>query len=271
MPIEDRQFYQSIQDVLPGEQEVMYVSPETPVPEALDIMGEYNYSQLPVVEDGRVKGLFSYRSFSEQILDILSLTSDEESLTVEMFLETPQFRALERDPSEIFSDLDRRDAVLVGSRDALIGILTPMDVLQYLHGVAEPFILVAEIEHLIRTIMDACMTAEELEECAVRTLHERREFYENADAVPRKLTEMSMGEYVAIIEDGDAWGEHLGAAFSSSGNSLQQTLTKTRIDEARKLRNDVFHLKRLLTDDEIRDLRDTRSRLRERSESITSH
>lgn len=264
--MEERQFYQSIQDILPGEQEVETVSPDTSVSDAIEIMREHNYSQLPVVEDGRVQGLFSYRSFAEQILDLLSMNPSADDLTVEMFAEDPPFRSEERDPEEVFDDLDRHDAVLVGSRANMTGILTAIDVLRHLHATAEPFVLIAEIEHLIREIIDACVDAEQLEECAIRALHGSP--YEDVGDVPRELIKMSMGDYVGIIRHGDNWNQHFGVAFSSSGSALHRDLTRTRLNDARKLRNVVFHLKRPLTDEEISSLRETRSWLRERSESI---
>lgn len=267
--MDERQFYQSIQDILPGEQEVETVSPDTSVSDALDVMQEHNYSQLPVVDGDRVLGLFSYRAFAKGILDVLSFNPIAEHLTVEDFVEEPPFRSEDRDPEEVFDDLDRRDAVLVGSRDNMTGILTPMDVLRHLHVTAEPFVLVAEIEHLIRDIISACVDAQQLEECAIRALHGSP--YDDKEDVPRKLTEMSMGDYLGIVRHGDNWSRYFGAAFSSSGNPLQRNITETQIKDARKLRNVVFHLKRPLTEEEISGLRDTRSWLRERRESVQSN
>ena len=40
----------------------------------------------------------------------------------------------------------------VGDPDRLLGILTPMDVLRYLYGVASPFVQLAEIEVGLRAL-----------------------------------------------------------------------------------------------------------------------
>jgi CBS domain-containing protein len=267
--MDERQFYQSIQDIIPGEQEVETVSPDTPVSDALDVMRENNFSQLAVVDGDRVQGVFSYRSFAERILDLLSMNPNADQLTVGVFVEEPPFRSGDREPAEIFDDLDRHDAVLVGSRDNMTGIVTAMDVLRHLHVTAEPFVIVAEIEHLIRDLIDACVDAQQLEECAIRALHENP--YDDEEDVPRELTDMNMGDYVGIVRHGVNWRRYFGAAFSSVASDLQRKLTQTRIDDARELRNVVFHLKRPLTDEDISALRETRSWLRERRESVRSN
>ncbi|PQJ33612.1 hypothetical protein BSZ35_02460 [Salinibacter sp. 10B] len=267
--MEDRQFYQSISDVLPDDQQVQTVSPDTPVADAVEIMREENYSQLPVVDDERVMGIFSYRSFTEGILDLLEQNPSEDELTVGALMNQPPFRSVERDPEEVFEDLDRHDAVLVESRTNLTGILTAMDVLHHLHSVAQPFVLIAEIERHAREVIDSCVDEDELEECAVRALHESP--YQDEEDVPVELTEMSMGDLVGIVRHGDNWNTHFGDAFSASGNDLQRGIVETRLDDIRELRNTVFHLKRSLDEDEIDTLRETRTWIRERRESVQAN
>ena len=53
--------------LVPDEQNVTVVRPDTPVREALDLMRENGFSQLPVMEGDRVIGVFSYRSFANRI------------------------------------------------------------------------------------------------------------------------------------------------------------------------------------------------------------
>jgi len=51
-----------IQDVIEKLSKPVVVSPETQLKHALKIMSDNNYSQLPVVEDGKCRGMLSYKS-----------------------------------------------------------------------------------------------------------------------------------------------------------------------------------------------------------------
>jgi Transposase DDE domain group 1 len=48
--------------------------------------------------------------------------------------------------SRAFDAMDRDNGILIGTPERLVGILTPMDFLRYLYQVANPFVLVSEIE-----------------------------------------------------------------------------------------------------------------------------
>ena len=60
-----RDLFHLVKQVLPDEQEIKTVSPITKVREALQLMREYGFNQIPVAEGNHVLGVFSYRSLSE--------------------------------------------------------------------------------------------------------------------------------------------------------------------------------------------------------------
>ena len=53
-----------VNSLLHDEQSVVSVRPGTLVHEALALMRQYGFSQLPVIEGGLVVGVFSHRSFA---------------------------------------------------------------------------------------------------------------------------------------------------------------------------------------------------------------
>jgi predicted transcriptional regulator len=107
--------------LLPEDQKVESVPPETSAHEALKKMREKGYSQLPVMQGDSVLGLFSYRAFALEVDRIGDANVDASSLPVEEFLEheSPAFARLNDEFSSLIDVLGDRDSVLVSSPDDL--------------------------------------------------------------------------------------------------------------------------------------------------------
>jgi predicted transcriptional regulator len=138
------ELFHRLNRVLPENQQVLTVPGEMLASEALRLLRQRHFSQVPVVVAGEVLGLFSHRSFSDAIL---SATASKggialENLTVEECLEKAEFARVTDEFESWFNSLDAHNAVLVGEAHRLQGIVTPMDVLRYLYKVASPFVLV---------------------------------------------------------------------------------------------------------------------------------
>jgi len=58
------ELFHRVNRLLPAEQQIVTVGPQTTAREALRLMKKHGYSQVPVVEGTDVLGVFSYRSFS---------------------------------------------------------------------------------------------------------------------------------------------------------------------------------------------------------------
>src|SRR5262245_26894518 len=98
-------------------------------------MRRHGYSQVPVVSDGEVLGVFSFRSFSCAAADVTfqQMTRHRAApgdLTVDEFLEPFTFARVTEEMTQVFGAMDRDNGVLVGSPDRLLGILAPMDFLK---------------------------------------------------------------------------------------------------------------------------------------------
>lgn len=246
------ELFHLVKSLLPKDQKVVVAPPEMKVAEAIALMLEHNYSQLPVVAGDAVLGVFSFRSLSAGALEMASAGEPLGELPVDEFMEELAFVHLSDSWESLLGLLDRDDGVLVGNWDHLEGILTAMDVLEYLHGIARPFVLLAEIELSLRRIINACVSDEEWEDCAANGLGH---LYP-PDRMPADLTEVTFNDYVQIIGNGRNWPLFAVALGKDDG---QRKRTISRLEEARLLRNDVFHFRRRLTEHDQQRLADCRA------------
>ena len=241
------ELFHLIRSLIPEDQEVVAVPPEMRVTEAVRLMQRHNYSQLPVVAGRAVLGVFSFRSLTSKLLEMGRISEHFGDLTVDEFMERFKFAQLSDNWESIIVHLDEDDGVLVGHRDKLEGILTPMDVLCYLRDVANPFVLLAEIELSLRRIVGACVTEDELQTCAEQCMSGKYPL----DEMPTELSDMTFNDYIQIIGDGRNW-PYFRSAFGKS--DWHRKITAKRLKEVRDLRNDVFHFKRRLEAEDIQTL-----------------
>lgn len=256
------ELFHFVRSLIPEEQDVLCVSPDTTVSEAIQKMEQHHFSQLPVVEGNAVLGVFSYRSFATRLLRMGQLKAFPGDVTVDEFVERFNFVQLSDNWEHILSSLDTDDAVLVGSHNQLDGIVTTMDVLSYLRKVASPFVLIAEIETSLRRVIRACVNEEELRLCAANGLSKRFQIEED-EAVD--LTKMTFNDYAQIIGSRENW-PYFTVVFGETDWSRSSTMQK--LIQIRMLRNDVFHFKRKLEQQDIQHLTEFRDWLQLRARAF---
>lgn len=228
------ELFHRINSLIPDEQTLETISPSMTAADAIELMRERRFSQLPVVEGTEVLGIFSYRSFALEVIKMGKEKVLPGSLLVEDFIEKISFARVTDDYSEVFNSLDHDDAVLIGEPDRLQAIVVPMDVLRYLYGVASPYVLVAELELSIRGLMHWCQDDKQLAECAKTGLSSKYD----EKRLPTRLEEMTFDDYVWIICDGRNWPK-FKTVFGSTTERV-----RGKLERIRDLRNDIFHLKR---------------------------
>lgn len=239
--------FHRLNSVLPIDQEVISVLPETPVHEAIEMLGKHGFSQLPVMVNGRVLGLFSYRSFSQAVIKLSGDARNQRFTPRDMFvddcIDRPTYARVTDEFRAWFDAIDRQDAVLVGDPDRLQGIVTAMDILRYLYGVASPFVLIAEIELSLRALIHLSVDQDKLVACAKICLKHYAE-----GNVPTDLEDMTFNDFVQIIGDGRNW-DHFQPIFKGD-----RVRTRAKLEQARDLRNDVFHFRRNITAEDYETL-----------------
>lgn len=238
--------FHRVNSLIPDDQALVTVTPETPVSEAFEIMSDRNFSQLPVIQGNRVLGIFSYRSFAKQSIKLVKGKDQLLAISVDEFIDPPEYSHIHEDMGRILEKLEKNDAVLIGNPDRLQGIITPSDVLKHFYTFAAPFVLISEIEMSLRKLIDFCLTPEELAEYARKSLAN----YE-PDRVPTTLDNMTFDDYVGIIRRTDNWPK-FQVVFGAG--AIKRTFTTTKLEDVRNLRNDVFHFKRKVTNGDLQTL-----------------
>ena len=218
-------------------------------------MRKHGYSQIPVVQDDEVLGVFSYRSFSQEAAnstlgELTKQGSAPGDLQVDEFLEQFEFARVTEEMSHVFDAMDRDDGILVGTPERLIGILTPINLLRYFYGVASPFVMVSEIELALRALISIALSPEQIAAAAKRCLLSA---YKTEDKVPTSLEDMTFDNYQSLVSHGDNWTE-MEPVFGGT-----RTRVAGKLKEIGAIRNDLFHFKREITMDDHQTLANHRN------------
>jgi predicted transcriptional regulator len=240
------ELFHMVNRILPEDQSVRSVPPDTTAKNALGLMQEHGFSQLPVVEKNSVLGMFSYRAFALEVANS-DPKLDVNSLPVEDFLEhdKPEYARLSDEFRGLISTLDEKDSVVVSGPEDLIAILTPMDVLRYLYSVANGFVLIEEIEVTLRALIrEAVPDPETFSACVAMSLSSK---YKD-DKLPQCVEEMTFEEYIGLLRDGRNW-QHFHPVFGSTRDRV-----RGKLEPIRDLRNDVFHFRRELSAEDHQQL-----------------
>jgi CBS domain-containing protein len=197
------------------------VKPNTTLDEATTLMILQDFSQLPVMQNEReVKGVISWESIGK----CQSLGRQCKEVRDCMEFEVPEVPY----SSSLLSAIDiivKYGYVLVRQTDKIIsGIVTTTDLSLQFRQLAEPFILVGEIENYIRRLIDGKFTVEQLS--SVRDPNDDKRHIDT-------VADLTFGEYLRLLEKPDNW-EHLKIPVH------RQTFIK-HLDVVRDLRNDVMH------------------------------
>jgi predicted transcriptional regulator len=240
------ELFHRINRIIPQEQSLLVIRSDRPVREAVALMREHGYSQIPVVNDGQVLGVFSFRSFAREAA---SSTLEEWTnqkcapgdLPVDEFLEEFEFARVTEEMSRVFDAMDRDNGILIGTPERLIGIMTPMDFLRYLYKVASPFVMISEIELALRALIRIAIPSDVLANTARRALANA---YGGEDKAPVLLEEMTFDNYQSLVSRNETWNL-FEPVFGGTRNR-----TSAKLKEVGAIRNDLFHFRREIT---IRD------------------
>ena len=252
-----------VANLLPSDQLLATIPTNTTISKAIEFMERHGYSQVPVVTTVKqnVIGIFSCRSFTKGVLDLDGELEPNETfgeMAVGDFVESFRFVNKDDNWESIIRYLDRDGSVLVGSREFLDGIVTTIDVVNFLHQVAKPFVLIAEIELSIRRIISNCVNDEELHICAQNSLSDKY----SPEEMPARVEDMTFNDYVQVIGDGRNW-THFDQFFGNARG--QRRRTRNMLQQVGELRNDVFHFRRSLEDGDLRFIQNKRDLLQQKA------
>lgn len=196
------------------------INPDATLSEAITLMLQYDYSQLPVLTKPRdVKGMISWRSVGSR------LALGKQCCNVRECLENAAEVSADDSLFEAIQLIVKHDCVLVrDSTRALTGIVTTADLSVQFRDLSEPFLLLGQIEDHIRNLIADKYHKGDLIE-AVDPADSGREIEDVAD--------LSLGEYIRLLENPARW-EKLRIPIDRKAFIAE-------LDRVRRIRNDVMH------------------------------
>lgn len=197
------------------------VGPDAPLEQAVTLMLRHDYSQLPVMTNERdVRGVVSWDSIGP------AMTLGQPAPQFVRECMRPHVEV--KDTDSLFQVINRiieSSYVLVRNEQRVItGILTTTDLSQQFQDLAEPFLLIGEIENHIRSLIDGRFTQPQL--AAVRNENDPERRIES-------VADLTLGEHIRLIENPENWGR--------LGLRADRAVFVRELDVVRQLRNDVMH------------------------------
>jgi CBS domain-containing protein len=265
--------HQIIPDTQTTETLVTVTEPQS-LQDALSLMIEHDFSQLPVVDqEFKLRGLIS----SDSILKAVSyFQSGLDNIRVSHVMFVPKTCRSDDDITELLSLLGESSAVLVvGKENELIGILTGYDTTEYYRQRAEDIMLVEEIEMLIRDYIqyaygDEAELSEQIKKISsggeikskvratIQNYLNKIEKTGGFDSVVfedaygqcfqigksecKKIEDLTLSECIQIL--GTIWNGYLSLAHDLEWKSIYCLL-----DEVRKIRNSIAHFREIIPND----------------------
>lgn len=227
-----------VRQLVPAEQEIVTIAADAPVGEALTLMADRGFDQVPVTNGTTVVGVFSYRSLALN-LGVVRRQDDPLTYPVGDFLEELRFVRPMSDVEEILPALISQGAVLVGDDDNLLALVTATDLGDILWHTSKQFMILREIELAMRYLVrSACESEQELRTCLA-------EAAPPGVAPPTSLEELTFGELIGVVNHPARFGRTFTRTFGGSRELMFATL-----DPVREARNKVFHFRGEVTPDE---------------------
>lgn len=196
------------------------VSPSDTLQKAITLMMSNDFSQLPVMNSERdIKGVISWKSIAS------SQSLGKDGKTAKDYMYPPLVLKYDATLFEVIEQVAKNDFVFIKSEDERIsGIVTATDLNDQFRTLAEPFLLIGEIEIGIRRILHGRFSKAELNKAISPTDKSRS---------VESISDLTLGEYVRLLENDQRW-EKLNL-------KLDKVEFKKQLDRVRELRNDVMH------------------------------
>ena len=277
----------TVQQLIEGCPKPMTVLPDDPANKALELMAEYDYSQLPVVDEQKIaQGLVT----SDSILRALSyfgVTVDKLQVSAAM-VKAARFRP-DEDLFELLAKLRDTYAVLIIDRDSrLIGMITSYDAMEYFRRRAEDMMYIEDIEVTLKDHIMAAFINESGEtdqaalEAAIRdinnskrlprnrflnALHCYLQLSGNSDPTPNKnwaneayerlsdkeqpkaIDDLTLSDYAELLLHKSRWAAY-GSRFGLDEDAIRRLL-----DGVRKTRNTLAHFRSEISEQQRAQLR----------------
>lgn len=196
------------------------VKPDTTVAEAVALMLLHDFSQLPVMQsEATVKGMIGWQSLGARIA--LGTKCDRVSECMEKATE----RSSEDSLFAVIPDIVQNQCILVrNNENKITGIITTSDLSLQFGQLAEPFLLLSEIEQHIRRMIQKRFALDDLKQAKDPKDTERE---------VSSVDDLSFGEYIRLLEEPSRWDK--------LKVKIDRKIFVSQLQEVRNIRNDVMH------------------------------
>jgi len=188
---------------------------------ALTRMLQFDFSQLPIMHGEReVKGMISWKSIASR------QAIGGNCCKVQHCREDAQVVDANGTLFDAIPTIVKHGYVLVRNLQdrRITGIVTASDLSLQFQQLAEPFLLLREIELHIRELLQGKISAENLQSLGTN---------EAAGPAPKSISDLSFGGYIRLLQKPEVWDK-------LSLNIDQSSLT-AQLEDVRQIRNDVMH------------------------------
>ena len=193
------------------------VAPDDDLKKATTIMLCNGFSHVPVMTGTRdVKGIVTWESIGR--------SADQTGDKARQYMTSPQVIDGRRPLFEAVHIITKHGYVLVRGQDNTItGIITASDLNHQFLQLAEPFLLIGEIEHHVRRVIHGKFTREELlsasETSSGRSIDD--------------IASLTFGEHCRLLENQERW-DRLNL-------QVDRAVVVKQLHDVRKIRNNVMH------------------------------
>ncbi len=196
------------------------VAPNATLKEAMTLMLVRDFSQIPVMTTERdVKGVVSWASIGAR------LAVNKSGPDVQSYMESHHELSLSASLFTAIQVIREHNYVLTRSKDNKIaGIVTADDIALEFELISTPFLLLAEIENNLRSLIGSRLTLDEIR-IACGEVNLRRDVVGVAD--------LNFGNYVRIFEHVESWGR--------INLQLDRSSFCSELSDVNKIRNEVMH------------------------------
>jgi hypothetical protein len=196
------------------------VKPDSTMQQTITLMMTNDFSQLPVMTSTRdVKGVVSWKTIGSR------LALKRSCINAQDCMETAREVGIGDSLFSTIRTVADHDYVLVRAEDKQIcGIITASDLTEQFQKLAEPFLLVGEIENGVRRMLHGRFTKEEL--CAAKAAEDKERKVE-------AVTDLTFGEYIRLLEAEKNWAK--------VKLEIDRAEFVKRLHKIREIRNDVMH------------------------------
>ncbi|WP_291849114.1 CBS domain-containing protein [Bradyrhizobium sp.] len=205
----------------PANQKVISVTPNGTLEEVVGILLLKNFSQLPVMTNEReVKGVITWASIGSR----LALSRPPGSWARDFMEPHHEIRSTFSIFDAIPVVVHHQYVLVRGDDNRITGIITASDLSGQFRLLAEPFLLLGEIENLLRGLIADRFSASDLTD--VRDPSDSARQIHGPD-------DLAFGEYQRLLEKPDRWKQF--------GLAIDRVSFCRDLDNIRRIRNDVMH------------------------------